>query len=49
MGRSLGEIATINADKYTPVDAGLIPTGIETVAGTPFDFRNAYRDRCANT
>jgi aldose 1-epimerase len=38
-GTILGEIATINADKYTPVDAGLIPTGIEPVAGTPFDFR----------
>ena len=30
----------INADKYTPVDATLIPTGkLETVEGTPFDFR----------
>ncbi|HRN57971.1 MAG TPA: aldose epimerase family protein [Agriterribacter sp.] len=30
----------INADKYTPVDATLIPTGqLEAVAGTPFDFR----------
>ncbi len=30
----------INADAYTPVDAGLIPTGkIEPVNGTPFDFR----------
>lgn len=29
----------INADKYTPVDATLIPTGIEPVDGTPFDFR----------
>jgi aldose 1-epimerase len=29
----------INADKYTPVDAGLIPTGqIADVKGTPFDF-----------
>lgn len=32
-------ILQINADKYTPVDATLIPTGIEPVAGTPFDFR----------
>lgn len=31
---------SIDADRYTPVDAELIPTGaIETVAGTPFDFR----------
>jgi aldose 1-epimerase len=30
----------INADYYTPVDQGLIPTGeIATVEGTPFDFR----------
>jgi aldose 1-epimerase len=33
-------ILQINADKYTPVDATLIPTGkIEPVEGTPFDFR----------
>ncbi|HVK96592.1 MAG TPA: aldose epimerase family protein [Flavisolibacter sp.] len=32
----------INAASYTPVDSTLIPTGkIETVAGTPFDFRQA--------
>jgi aldose 1-epimerase len=31
---------TIDADRYTPVDAGLIPTGeLAPVAGTPFDFR----------
>jgi len=30
----------INADQYTPVDDGLIPTGeIAPVDGTPFDFR----------
>jgi aldose 1-epimerase len=29
----------IDADRYTPVDAGLIPTGqLATVKGTPFDF-----------
>ena len=38
-GDILGDIITIPADSYTPVDAGLIPTGIEPVAGTPFDFR----------
>lgn len=33
-------VMQINADNYTPVDAGLIPTGeIASVAGTPFDFR----------
>src|SRR6202030_2926257 len=30
----------INADRFTPVDAGLIPTGeLKSVAGTPFDLR----------
>jgi aldose 1-epimerase len=29
----------LNADSFTPVDSGLIPTGvIQPVAGTPFDF-----------
>jgi aldose 1-epimerase len=33
-------ILMINADKYTPVDETLIPTGeLTAVAGTPFDFR----------
>jgi len=32
-------ILMINADQYTPVDETLIPTGIESVEGTPFDFR----------
>ena len=32
----------IKADKYTPVDSTLIPTGkSETVENTPFDFREA--------
>lgn len=32
----------IDADRYTPVDAGLIPTGeLKSVSGTPFDFRTA--------
>ena len=31
---------TIYADRYTPVDAALIPTGeLASVEGTPFDFR----------
>ena len=29
----------VNAGRYTPVDSTLIPTGIASVAGTPFDFR----------
>jgi aldose 1-epimerase len=37
----LGHRLTINAAKFTPVDATLIPTGEErAVAGTPFDFRS---------
>ena len=33
-------ILQINADFYTPVDGGLIPTGeIASVEGTPMDFR----------
>lgn len=33
-------IVTINADRFTPVDANLIPTGeLKSVDGTPFDFR----------
>jgi aldose 1-epimerase len=37
---ALDSILQIEADGYTPVDAGLIPTGaIQPVAGTPFDFR----------
>ncbi len=35
----LDEVVQIDADKYTPVDATLIPTGtLAPVAGTPFDF-----------
>ena len=41
-GDSLGHLLTIEADKFTPVDSGLIPTGeLRDVAGTPFDFRNS--------
>ncbi|MCX4832761.1 galactose mutarotase [Streptomyces sp. NBC_01016] len=33
---------TLAASRYTPTDAGLIPTGeLAKVAGTPFDFRKA--------
>jgi aldose 1-epimerase len=34
---------TLNADRYTPDDDTLIPTGaIDPVAGTPFDFRSPH-------
>ncbi len=36
-------IIQINADHYTPVDAGLIPTGeIAPVEGTPMDFKKPF-------
>ncbi len=39
-GPILPEVLQINADEYTPVDAGLIPVGgAKPVEGTPFDFR----------
>ncbi len=41
-GLILGEEITIYADRYTPVDSGLIPTGeLAPVAGTPFDLRKS--------
>lgn len=41
-GTILHEKIMLNADRFTPVDSTLIPTGkIEAVAGTPFDFRKA--------
>lgn len=37
----LDHILQINAERYTPVDETLIPTGeLAPVEGTPFDFRN---------
>lgn len=39
-GTILNHIVMINADKFTPVDSTLIPTGeLRPVDGTPFDFR----------
>jgi aldose 1-epimerase len=42
-GDILGHQLTLMADRYTPVDPGLIPTGqLAPVAGTPFDFREPH-------
>jgi len=43
-GDILGHLLTLNAGRFTPVDAGLIPTGaFREVAGTPFDFTRPTR------
>jgi len=43
-GSILNHSLQINAEQYTPVDSTLIPLGkIESVAGSPFDFRNAVK------
>jgi aldose 1-epimerase len=40
----LDHVLTIDADRFTPVDSTLIPTGeLAEVAGTPFDFRQPMR------
>ena len=36
----LDQVLTLHADRFTPVDSALIPTGqLADVTGTPFDFR----------
>ena len=43
-GGVLDHLLTVAADRFTPVDAALIPTGeLRPVGGTPFDFRGPAR------
>jgi aldose 1-epimerase len=43
-GTILEQELTLQADKYLPVDAGLIPTGeLADVKGTPLDFTSPHR------
>jgi aldose 1-epimerase len=43
-GDVLAHEVMINADRFTPVNSGLIPTGeLQPVEGTPFDFRQARK------
>lgn len=43
-GPILDHVLSIAADRFTPVDKGLIPTGeLRPVEGTPFDFRQPTR------
>lgn len=43
-GNVLDHVVSIDADRFTPVDQNLIPTGeLKSVAGTPFDFRTPMR------
>jgi aldose 1-epimerase len=40
----MGNMVTLHAERFTPVDATLIPTGERrAVAGSPFDFRSPHR------
>jgi aldose 1-epimerase len=38
-GTVYNQLLRINANRFSPTDANLIPTGFASVRGTPFDFR----------
>ncbi|MFG2457697.1 aldose epimerase family protein [Streptomyces sp. NPDC048523] len=42
-GNAGGHELRIDASRFTPVDADLIPTGVEEVTGTRFDFRQSRK------
>jgi aldose 1-epimerase len=43
-GTILDHVLTINADRYTPANASLVPTGdLASVIGTPLDFTTPHR------
>jgi aldose 1-epimerase len=43
-GNVLDHVVSINADRFTPVNENLIPTGeLKSVEGSPFDFRRPTR------
>ena len=42
-GTALEHDLTLNASRFLAVDSKLIPSGVEEVAGTPFDFREPHR------
>jgi len=49
-GDILSQTLQLNASKFTPVDAGLIPTGeLRDVKNTPFDFTRPVRSANAST
>jgi aldose 1-epimerase len=43
VGSALDHELTLNASRFLPVDAQLIPTGVAGVQDTPFDFRRPAR------
>ena len=44
-GSALDHVLTVPAGRFNTIDADLIPTGVASVEGTPFDFRAPARIR----